>query len=527
VIPLTAALASGPGGPGGPLVDWLAWGATDREVRTWLRTARTPAGPFAASWVGGAPPVHPDDPTLYAAEIRIEDVGEFQLALVREAVVFTNPTDRPLDLLRLRVFGNVLDPRLPARVAGVWVAGLPAPHLLDGSVLAVRLPRPLPPGATTRVLIELMEPLLPFAPDAPVEGVGWSPARGGVLGEADDQVALGLALPTVTAFGADGQDTRPVGWNELPALYDPAWWHVSLTHPARYTLASTGVVTSSSADDQLVTEQIVAGGARDFAAHLVPDATVSTVEVGGTTLRVVWRDLEGEDVVGADLLRIGEEALRTLSERFGPLTAREIDVVEGPIRGLPALDYPELVVVDTRHAHRPYHRSARHEWALVHSLAHQWWGHEVGTDGLAEPWLDEGLAEHSAALYWEARYGREAVVDRHDVEFVEPLGQLVARGIQLLPGTLPADGYDLTRYPILVDGRAAMFFDGLRRAWGDEAWTRALRGLRSAGAGRRLSGAEVLALLQRTAPEGLDVELRFHEQMVSPTFLEDLVTPAP
>jgi hypothetical protein len=527
MIPLTAALHLGDAGASAPLVDWLGWAGEDAEVRRWLRAAHRPDGTFSASlhpgardWTGAL-----RDPTVYAAEVRLEDLGELSVLRIREAVVFTNPTDRPLELLRLRVFAGVVDPRWPVRIEGVWTGGRPAPHLLDDSILTVRLPRPLRPGDSARILLQLVEPVLAFAPEEPQRGPGWSPARGGVLGEADDQVALGLMLPTVTAFGADGQDTRPVGWNALPSVYDPASWHVTFVHPARFTLASTGVEVARSADDRLVTAQVVAGGVRDFAAHLVPDARVSTVAIGGTTLRTVWRGGEGSDGVGEDLQRIGEAALRAGVERYGALRAAEVDVVEGPLRGATALDFPELVVIDTRHARRPYHRSARHEWALAHALAHQWWRHESGSDGVAEPWLDEGLADHAASRYWEARYGRQAAVDRHDVEVLEPVGAMVAEGVNLLPGTLPADGYDLPRFSALVAGRGALFFDGLRRAFGDDEWDAALRALRAAGSGERLSGDAALAILARWAPEGVDVRARFAEQMVSPDWLADLATP--
>jgi hypothetical protein len=511
---------------GGPLADWLAWGANERELRDWLRTARGPDGPFQPATRPDALAGGPRRPTVYAAEVRLDetqvpDYGELSLLLVREAVVFTNPTDRPLDVLKLRVFPNVVSPELPTRVNGVWVEGLPAPHVLQDSLLLVRLPKPLPPGGQTRLLLQLIEAIPPFRPSAPIDTVGWPPARAGVTGEADGQLALGAFLPTVTAFGAEGQDERPVGWNELPTVYDPALWHVTFTHPARFTLASTGVIVGGTADDRFVTDEVVAN-ARDFSAHLVPDASVRTARIGGTTLRVVYRDGEGDEV-GEDLLRVGEAALTTYSEWFGPPSATEIELVEGPIRGVPSVDYPGLVVVDTRHAHRPYHRSARHEWALAHGLAHQWWGHEVGNDGVAEPWIDEGLAEHSASLYWEARYGRAALVDRHEVEVLEPAGRLLARGLQLLPGNLPADAYDMGRYGVLVHGRSAMFFDGLRRSMGDERWRAALVALRAAGAGRRSTGAEVLAVFAQFAPEGVSPEALFLEQVVSPAWLEDLV----
>lgn len=529
-----AVVAEAPSAEGnGPLVDWLAWGGSDADVRRWVRRAGGPDGPLAAARRPGAPRA-PAPSAVYAAEVRVDELvlpsarlpDTITLLGIREAVVFTNPTDRPLDVVHLRVFPAVAaQPTRPVHVNGVWAGGLATPFVLEDSLLSVRTPRPLRPGEQLRLLVELVEPLPRFFPQAPVETPTWSPVRGGVVGVADDQIALGPFLPTVTAFLPGGPDTRAVEGNELPDVYDPAWWVVSLTHPTGYTLASTGVEVASTQDDRRVTVQVVAA-ARDFAAHLVPEASVETVDVGGTRLRVVWRDRQRlEGLVGQDLLRLGEEMLRVYAERFGPLDAAEVDIVEGPIRGVPELDFPGLVVVDARHAHAPYHRSAAHEWALAHGLAHQWWGHDFGNDGVAEPWIDEGLAEHAAALYWESRYGRGAVADRYAVEVEEPVGRLVAHGIELLPGTLPAASYDIGRYPVLVHGRSSLFFDGLRRSWGDPAWTAALRDLRAAGSGRRLAGPAVLRVLSGRAPAGFDLDEVFLGQMVSPAWLTDLVEP--
>jgi aminopeptidase N len=49
------------------------------------------------------------------------------------------------------------------------------------------------------------------------------------------------------------------------------------------------------------------------------------------------------------------------------------------------MEYPELVLTPA--------------WppALVHELAHQWWFGIVGNDEWDEPWLDEAMAEYSAA----------------------------------------------------------------------------------------------------------------------------------
>lgn len=45
---------------------------------------------------------------------------------------------------------------------------------------------------------------------------------------------------------------------------------------------------------------------------------------------------------------------------------------------------------------------------IVHEVAHQWWGHEVGTESYRDQWLSEGFAEFSTALVLELTQGLNA-----------------------------------------------------------------------------------------------------------------------
>jgi len=45
---------------------------------------------------------------------------------------------------------------------------------------------------------------------------------------------------------------------------------------------------------------------------------------------------------------------------------------------------------------------------FVHETAHEWWGNNVGISSWDDIWLDEGMANYSEALYWEAEAGKSA-----------------------------------------------------------------------------------------------------------------------
>jgi len=47
------------------------------------------------------------------------------------------------------------------------------------------------------------------------------------------------------------------------------------------------------------------------------------------------------------------------------------------------------------------------EWTISHELAHQWWSWR-NTSDFHHPWLDEGITDYSAALWFENRHGKES-----------------------------------------------------------------------------------------------------------------------
>ncbi len=510
-----------------PMVDVLGWAGSDREVAAWHRRATAADGPFAPSLTREGLEVLAalDRPTVHAAEVFVERGEHGAFVRVREAVLVTNRANVPLEHLAFRLLGNGRGDPVPdsAGVIGAWVDGRPAPTTLRGPVLTIPLARPLPPGRTARVLLHVVQRVDPSEAEQRVDTDTLWPDQTGSFAEDDGALALGGLLPTLLPQRPDGGfDIAVLQANADPAEGDLALFRVAVTAPASLSLASTGTSVGRVTDGRDTTEVLVAGAARDFSVVLVPEARVLEREVGGTTLRVV----APQGVPGEELLGIAEGALRAMSARFGPPITSEIDVVEAPARAVDGLDWPGLVLVDTSHKGRPYHASAAHEWALAHGLAHQWWGHEAGNDGLMDPWIDEGLATHGAALYWEVVHGREAVLDRHELEVVEPLAKLRQRGFPDLPALLPTDGYDRLSFSVVVHGRTALFLDQLRAALGEERWTATLRDLRAAGRTDRLDAATFLAIVRRRAPEGADVDALWRRWMAEGHAYDDLLGPS-
>jgi hypothetical protein len=116
------------------------------------------------------------------------------------------------------------------------------------------------------------------------------------------------------------------------------------------------------------------------------------------------------------------------------------------------------------------------EFTVAHEVAHQYWHGLVGSDSRQEPYLDESLAQLSALVYLEDRYGQaRAHQDR------EQHVRMNYKAMRLLgkadgPVVQPVDRFgDPLRYAGLVYGKGAGFFEAARALEGDAAFFAALQ----------------------------------------------------
>jgi hypothetical protein len=102
---------------------------------------------------------------------------------------------------------------------------------------------------------------------------------------------------------------------------------------------------------------------------------------------------------------------------------------------------------------------------VAHEIAHQWWYAMVGNDQIAEPWLDEGIAEWAAA-YWYGDF--ESYVSSLPVN-------TPATSFPNIPGPVTSD--DPNSYDQTIYFKSARFLDGLRTRMGTSAFMSGLRAL--------------------------------------------------
>lgn len=113
------------------------------------------------------------------------------------------------------------------------------------------------------------------------------------------------------------------------------------------------------------------------------------------------------------------------------------------------------------------------DWAIVHELAHEWWGNLLTCTSLREFWLNEGITTFMTAAWKEHRYGRAAY--EAELDFARArVAKARAKGFDMplaWTGTYPSLGL---RRDIQYS-KGALFMDHLRTLLGDAAFWAALK----------------------------------------------------
>ena len=117
---------------------------------------------------------------------------------------------------------------------------------------------------------------------------------------------------------------------------------------------------------------------------------------------------------------------------------------------------------------------------VAHETAHQWWYGVVGNEQIREPWIDEGLAEFTAAYF----YG-----DFHSYDSTLPVNT-PSTSFPNLPS--PQTAADHNSYAQTIYYKSAKFLEGLRLRMGTTPFFNGLRALVKANRTGVLDDARVL-----------------------------------
>lgn len=145
---------------------------------------------------------------------------------------------------------------------------------------------------------------------------------------------------------------------------------------------------------------------------------------------------------------------------------------------------------------------AAQSWAIVHELAHQWWGNLITCETLSEFWLNEGITTFMTAAWKEHRYGRAAydaeldiararLAKARDAGFDKPLAW---------QGTYPSLGIRRA----VQYSKGALFMHALRQQLGEDAFWAGLRRYSQTHAGGTVTSIDLQRAMEKESNRSLD-----------------------
>lgn len=387
----------------------------------------------------------------YRLDLVLEPEGRRLLG--SQQVTIPNHTGTHLEEIVFRLYPNLPQYQGSMSISDVRVGGHRSPAVLraENTSLAIPLESPLAPE--TELAVELaFEIVIP------------EPQTGYVLfgiSQGIWSIPDGYALLAVHDGSAWHEDIAPSHGDAVfaeAALYD-----VTLTLPESLILAATGSVVSETVQtDGRRTVRIVGGPLREFTWLGSADYQVAETTAHGTRLRAYF--LPGDDDAGHASLDIAAAALGSYRDAFGPYPFEQMIVAEAPLLHY-GMEYPglNLIGLDLYREQR-----AQLENRVAHEVAHQWWYAQVGNDQVNTPWLDEGLAEYSMAIYYRQVSGDEQANALINQRWLVPYQVAIENEYDAVVNQ-PSSAFG-GEYEVIVYGKAALFFDALQRELGDETF---------------------------------------------------------
>lgn len=354
----------------------------------------------------------------------------------------------------------------------------------DKNILAVRLPAPLAPES--RVTLD----------------IGFSTRLAEVnhsLGITEKTVNFVGAFPTACALTDNGfyecvpSDICDVSFSAA------ADYEMRLTVPKEYGLAATGKIREENWLESKKRYTVSASNVRELAFALSTGFAVFEEKTGKTTVK--YYGLNSEDGQGQETAALAVQAIAFYSASFGEYFSNEFSLAETDVvHGGAARAGLGFISQKLSKGER--------RWAVAKGIALQWWSAAVGVNRSEYAWLAEGLAEYSAALFFEKHGGygvskaecaRAAGERYHQYtqNYQKALGWVDTRMNRPISSFL-----NVYEYQRVAGDRAALMFFELEKAIGQKRVLAGLRNYYAENAGGMATPAHLAGAFERT---GLDL----------------------
>lgn len=317
------------------------------------------------------------------------------------------------------------------------------------------------------------------------------------LGVGEHAVNLAHFYPVLCAYGENGFCEYVYSSNGDPFVTDCADYDVTLTVPEAY-VAVYGGAGEKGTENGKNTYHIVTENVRDCAIVLGENFNRAVGESSNVAIEYYYLG----DTVPEAGLRAAVESLAFYERTFGKYAYPRYTLVQTDLSA-GGMEYPALsmIAADLREEEIPL--------VVAHETAHQWWYAMVGNNQFEHAWMDEGLADYSAALFLEAYpsygYSRAGLVAQAESSyraFFSVWSQLHGESDTTMSRPLTAFSGEY-EYGNIAYHKGVILFDRLRACVGDRKF---YGGLKEYAEKYRFQEAEPQDMIACFHKMGADVE---------------------
>lgn len=332
------------------------------------------------------------------------------------------------------------------------------------------------------------------------------------LGYGENTINFGNFYPIACVY-ENGFVENGFASNGDPFYSDIANYEVSLTFNEKYTLATSGEVTSEKLENGKKEVEIKGEKLRDFCFVLSDKFEMISNEVNG--VKVNYYYYEGDNAT--ENLETACLALSTFSDLYGEYPYKELNVVKTNFC-FGGMEYPNLVYISDAVTDLE-----TYEYVIVHEIAHQWWYSVVGNNEYTEAWLDESLTEYSTLLFYE-KTGRgdyasmtNGALNTYRL-FVEVYTNVRGDVDESMNRNLSSFSTE-PEYVNCIYTKGVLLFDNLRAMLGDNKFFKCLENYFDEYAFKNSSTAKLIESFSKTAR--MDLEGYFNSWLNGTVILSD------
>ncbi len=318
------------------------------------------------------------------------------------------------------------------------------------------------------------------------------------FGYYEELISLMNWYPILSVYEGKGWSLGLYQGVDDPFYSEISSYEVEVILPAEEVIASTGELVKEIAEDEKKHLYLKADKVRDFALVISPkykliEKEVKVIEEAEEENKEKVEEAKGtseknkEEVklpkinvyyfkgksIGEVILSMAEGAVTYFNSILGVYPYKRLNLAQ--VYGDQVFSYPELILIGDELWSSKGLSSYELEFKVAYGIARQWWSQIVGANGAEEPFLMEALANYSALMYMEKKFGKERAKSLFFSLHEMPYSEYLQKGGKNLAVLSSLKSFNLTSYEAIVKGKGTIILSMLRYLVGEEVFLEILQ----------------------------------------------------